>query len=492
MKGIFGENLPSIPTNRSKYDDKPMPPLPDPSPSRPPRKRSNDRFYIHPATPYRKTPINLNHVKDRAATDPIIPKPLFASKDKIRTQPSGEIAEPNYDQEGYDDGESFQKQPSAPPSTAVPSKASAVLGFYPVSSNKVLDEMPSSAPPSMTPPDLHRSSEEPSSVSPSPPRQVQSTPVPTRSYVRGNAILTPTLTQSSRASSRQMGDTESDGGPVRGIITGGGLLSPTRAGGYGKLGGATFVDQIDMQRVDSQMGIIETVGSPAPTEKSSCSHHHNDDYDINLPQTSHETLRYTQGNYAGVWENDPHVVRIHMREVLEDLLMKTRAILCRHSVPIRLNTKLSLCHQIQTCMHPMNHLLHIQQGRARIRSISLHLIQIMRRTATDILDTHQRSPLHPMRFVWASTMPTLQRNPTILGGCLITREETHIHHQIYSHQATLSRERAYLGLFIPVGKTLIQQDLRITNLDCSHRQCKLGWCIWRWLCIITLRIVLRV
>lgn len=359
MKGVFGENLSSIPTNRSKYDDKPMPPLPDPSPVRTPRKRSDDRIYIHPATPYRKTPINFNHVKDRAATDPIIPKPLFASKEKIKIQPCIETAEPNYDQEGYD-GESFQKQPSAPPSTAVPSKASAVLGFYPVSSNKVTDEIPSSAPPSTTPPDLYHSSEEVSSISPSPPRQVQSTPLPTRSYVRGNAILTPTLTQSSRASSRQMGDTESDGGPVRGIITGDGLLSPTRTGGYGKLGGATYVDQIDMQRVDSQMGIIETVSSPAPTEKSSCSHHHSDDYDTNLPQPSYETLRSTEGSYAGVWENDPHVVRIHMREVREYLVMNSRAILCRHSVPIRLNTKLSLCHHIRTCMHPMNHVLHIQ------------------------------------------------------------------------------------------------------------------------------------
>lgn len=374
MKGVFGENLPSIPTNRSKYDDKPMPPLPDPSPVRPPRKRSDDRFYIHPATPYRKTPIKLNYVKDRAATDPIIPKPLFASKEKVKTQPCGETAEPNHDQEGYDGGESFQKQPSVPPSTAVPSKASAVLGFYPVSSNKVIDGMPSSAPPSTTPPDLYRSSEEVSSFSPSPPQQVQSTPVPTRSYVRGNAILTPTLTQSSRASSRQMGDTESDGGPVRGIITGDGLLSPTRTGGYGKVCGATYVDQKDMQRVDSQMGIIETVCSPAPTEKSSCSHHHSDDYDTNLPQPSHETLRYTQGNYAGVWENDPHVVRIRIREVMKDLLMYSRAIHCHHSVPIRLNTKLGLCHHIRTCMHLMIHVVHIQQGRALIRPICLHLI----------------------------------------------------------------------------------------------------------------------
>lgn len=406
MKGVFGENLPSIPTNRSKYD-KPMPPLPDPSPVRPLRKKSDDRFYIHPATPYHKTSINLNHIKDRAATDPIIPKPLFASKEKIKIQPCGETAEPSSDQEGYDDGESFQKQPSAPQSTAVPSKASAVLGFYPVLSNKVIEEISSSAPPSTTPSDLYRSPEGVSSISPSPPRQVQSTPLPTRSYVRGNTILTPTLTQSSRASSRQMGDTGSDGGPVRGIITGDGLLSPTRTGGYGKLGGATYVDQIDMQRVDSQMGIIETVSSPAPTEKSSYSHHHNDDYDTYPPQPSHETLRYTQGNYAGVWENDPHVVRIHLREVRKALLMSSRAILCRHSVPIRLNTKLSLCHHIRTCMHPMNHLPHIQQSRARIRSIFLHLIQIIKRTATDILDTHQRSVLRLMIFVGASTMPTL-------------------------------------------------------------------------------------
>lgn len=374
MKGLFGENLPSMPTNRSKYDDKPMPPLPDPSPVRPIRKGSNDRFYIHPATPYRKTPVNLNRVKDRAATDPVIPKPLFASKEKVRTQPCEEETEPNYDQEGYDDGESSQKRPSAPPATAVPSKASAVLGFYPVSSNKVINEMPSSAPPPTTPPDPYHSSGEISSYSPSPPQQVQSTPVPTRPYVRGNAILTPTLTHSSRASSRQMGDTESDGGPVQGIITGDGLLSPTRTGGYGKLGGATFVDQIDMQRVDSQMGIIETVYSPAPTEISSCSHRHNDDYNVNLQQSSHEKMRYTQSNYSGVWENDPHVVRINMREVMRVVLINSRATPFRHSVPIRLSTKLSLCHHIRTCIHPVNHVPHTQQSRARVRPIFLHLI----------------------------------------------------------------------------------------------------------------------
>lgn len=374
MKGLFGENLPSIPTNRSKYDDKPMPPLPDPSPVRPTRNRSDDRFYIHPATQYRKTPVSLNRVKDRAATDPVIPKPLFASKEKVRTQPCEEKAEPNYDQSVYDDGESFQKRPSAPPATAVPSKASALLGFYPVSSNKAVNEIPSFAPLSTTPPDTYRPSEELSSYSPSPLRQFQSTPVPTGPYMRGNAILTPTLTHSSRASSRQMEDTESDGGPVQGIITGDGLLSPTRTGGYGKLGGATYVDQIDMQRVDSQMGIIENVHSPAPTENSSYSHHHNDDYNVNLQQPSREAMRYTQSNYAGVWENDPHVVRIRMREVINAVLTNSRAILFRHSVPFRLNTKLTSSQQIRTYMHPMNHVLHIQQNRARVRPIFLQLI----------------------------------------------------------------------------------------------------------------------
>lgn len=373
MKGLFGENLPAIPTNRSKYDDKPMPPLPDPSPVRSARERSDDHFYIHPATPYRKTPVNLNRVKDRAATDPVIPKPLFASKERVRNQPFEQKSEPNYDQ-GYDNGESFQKRPSAQPATAVPSKASAVLGFYPVSSNKAINEMPSSAPPSTTPPDPYRSPDERSSYSPSPPRQVQSTPVPTRPYVRGNAILTPTLTHSSRASSRQMGDTESDGGPVQGIITGDGLLSPTRTGGYGKIGGATYVDQIDMQRVDSQMGIIESAHSPAPTENSSCAHHHNDDYNVNLQQPSHETMRYTPSNYAGVWENDPHVVRIHMLEVMKAVLTNSRATLFRHSVPIQLNTRLTSCHHIRTYIHPMNHVVHIQQRRARVRPIFLHPI----------------------------------------------------------------------------------------------------------------------
>lgn len=365
MKGLFGENLPSIPTNRSKYDDKPMPPLPDPSPVRSTRNRSGDRFYIYPATPYRKTPVTVNRVKDRASTDPVIPKPLFASKEKVRTQPCKEIAEQYYDQEGYDDGKSFQKRPSAPPATAVPSKASAVLGFYPVSSNKAINEMPSSAPPSTTPPDSYRSSEEISSYSPSQPRQVQSTPVPTRPYVRGNAILTPTLTHSSRASSRQMGDTESDGGPVQGIITGDGLLSPTKIGGYGKLGGATYVDQIDMQRVDSQMGIIETVHSPAPTQNSSYSHHHNGDYNVNLQQPSHEPMRYSHSNYAGIWENDPHVVRIRMKEVMKAVLTNSRATLFLHSVPFGLNTKLTSCQHIRRFAHLMNHVLHIQQSRAR-------------------------------------------------------------------------------------------------------------------------------
>ncbi|KAL9015151.1 MAG: hypothetical protein Q9173_000222 [Seirophora scorigena] len=99
---------PPTATHRDKYENKPMPPTPEasPSPAEKPLTARKNRGYIQPAIPLTSpSPANPT-LKNRAVTDPVVPKPLFTSttttvnqlrkknQNTSRSHYSGEILQP--------------------------------------------------------------------------------------------------------------------------------------------------------------------------------------------------------------------------------------------------------------------------------------------------------------------------------------------------------------------------------------------------------------
>ena len=291
-------------TNREKYEKKPMPLTPE--------KASNDdrlavlkhRGYIQPATPLVYSNQNNQSQKQRAATDPIVPQPLFTGRPggiaHLRNKFS--TSKTNVDTIKEDD---VAQIPSASP--VVSEKALQLLGVWPIHNNN-RHPPPASAPPSTSTPEPYRMSPDDHSERPiSPARQIQSTPVPTRRHSKED-IPTPELGRVSLATTAETFEDEevpqqSSGNP-EGMILGDGMLTPTRTGTYGRVGGAEYVDGHENQRIASYAGVIENaepVDQTSPTRDSSSFQGY--DPSGRLPPTV-----YSPSNYDGVWENDPHVV----------------------------------------------------------------------------------------------------------------------------------------------------------------------------------------
>ena len=295
-------------TNREKYETEPMP--------RTPGKPSDDgrlavpknRGYIHPATPLVYTNHNSQTPKSRAATDPIIPQPLFTGKPggiaQLRKKISTSKTNVNIIQE--DDGKQL---PSLSPVLSV--KASQVLGVWPVPDN-TRRTPPASAPPSTSTPDPYRiSSDDQSTRSVSPSRQIQSTPVLTYRYLRENDQPTPDLGHSSLATAADDEAQKQILENPENLIMSCGMVNPNRMGTYGRVGGAEYVDGHEDQRVASYVGMIEnaeSVNQMIPKQNSDTSQEC--DSGVLLQPAS-----YSPSNYDGVWESDPHVVCKSRRDV---------------------------------------------------------------------------------------------------------------------------------------------------------------------------------
>ena len=169
---------------------------------------------------------------------------------------------------------------------------------------------PSSAPADTNFPDTYHSSEIVG-------RQINSTPIPTRRYLRENNIPTPVLAQASISvpqltySNVDQTNNEDYSKPDC-IIVGNGKLNPTRTGIYGNVGEVEIVEGRAIHRVASFAGVIETAESaPSIVEqqedlRSASTSPRREDASINnqlLP-----SIAYSPSVYGGVWENDPHVV----------------------------------------------------------------------------------------------------------------------------------------------------------------------------------------
>ncbi|KAL8785302.1 MAG: hypothetical protein Q9213_003447 [Squamulea squamosa] len=306
-------------TNRDKYENKPMPPTPEasPSPIEKPLTARKDRTYIQPATPL----ILLNEMnpgtKNRAVTDPVVPKPLFTGKTSSSTvnQLRKKYSQTRNKSKSTKDEEDAMDRPTSPP-VVVSQKASQILGVFPTE-NINRENAPASAPPSTNTPDPFRTSTgsttgRTTSLS----RQVQSTPILTRRYLQENHLPVGANTRALEELKEATATSSSEKKlhqSTEGIIIGNGPLKPSRLGNIGRTGEVEYVGQNKIHRVLSFTGVIEDA---APLERiedrmepdTSKTGRHQDTL---RPQNSGDILHpmvYSPSNYAGVWENDPNVV----------------------------------------------------------------------------------------------------------------------------------------------------------------------------------------
>ncbi|KAL8874629.1 MAG: hypothetical protein Q9174_000034 [Haloplaca sp. 1 TL-2023] len=254
-------------TNRDRYENKPMPPTPDPSPSpvtKPLTARKN-RERIQPAVPLVSPVVSDPKIKSRAATDPVVPKPLFTSTTSAVNQLRKKYSQSRKKSKSIIDEDEALHRPPSPPS-GVTQKASQILGVYPVRDNRGKPP-PASAPPSSHTPDPFRTSTESTQAqNPSPPRQVQSTPVPTRRFLRENNLPEPTGTRTSQESKealRASGGEKAQDKSVQDAVSNNDFLHPTRLAVSGKKGEVGYVRENEMQRVLSFTGVIEQPDSPS-------------------------------------------------------------------------------------------------------------------------------------------------------------------------------------------------------------------------------------
>ena len=169
---------------------------------------------------------------------------------------------------------------------------------------------PSSAPANTNVPDPYR-------VSGTPGRQTNSTPVPTRRFLRENNIPTSAITKAAVSLPRFHSDdsdigSEEDEKP-EGLIIGDGNLKPTKTGTYGSLKDVQIVEGKAIHKVASLAGVIENA-EPSRSAANEDSHPGSTSGPLNgdiHPQdnTMLQPTVYSPSVYGGVWENDPHVVK---------------------------------------------------------------------------------------------------------------------------------------------------------------------------------------
>ncbi|KAL8823458.1 MAG: hypothetical protein Q9191_005837 [Dirinaria sp. TL-2023a] len=288
-------------TNRDKYENKPMPPLPrtlqPSSASHTPGKPG----YIQPATPLTYT--NQPMVKTRAVTDPVALKPIFGgsktSIGELRRKFSGT----------KDNAHINSAEAVARPRTPVPSRSE-----LPTQSPKCHDllsvrhdQPPASAQLATTAPGLFQSADHQG-------RQQKSTPSLRDGYEPDDQVPNAKTTRSSADRSDHNNALKMN--DLDGIIMGDGKLNPTRKGTYGTVGEVQYVEGKAVHRVASSAGIIENAEYLSESDdrsEQSSAHAASSSADTGHPQGRTDFLQprfYSPNNYGGVWENDPQVVSI--------------------------------------------------------------------------------------------------------------------------------------------------------------------------------------
>lgn len=304
-------------TNRDKYEHKPMP-LP-PADSPPSNKHLQAKAYIQPAIPLVNPAPATEVQQKRAVTDPVAPKPLFAGRKlsvaRLRKKYSFSKAK--------DDVSEAEAKPTVQSSSAVrlSGKATEVLGFHSPPENKpntpgTPDSSPTSAPLAPVPEPFRSLSDSVERIA-SPARQVQSTNVPTRRYLKENDLPTPTIAEAPTASHQGANEDVQkhiqDPKKAGEIVFTSGMLHPPRLRKYGNVGEVGLVEANVMHRVESFTGVIENAeSSPGNNGRmyagsNGALSHSSMTQGLNTGDLLPPVI-YSPSNYGGVWENDPAVV----------------------------------------------------------------------------------------------------------------------------------------------------------------------------------------
>ena len=284
------------PTNRERFENKPMPKLPDEVTSE--GHALQGMPYIQPAIPLL---FPTSHPKGRAVTDPIPPKALFAGRKPSVSQLSkkfGHLKQISVDNK--------RLSPTFPYPTG---KATEVLG---VQSEQPTRRNAAPSPHLL----LADSSNEAKSLSDVQIYQVSDSTHQHSSNSVASDHLMRTDSQDTigaKTKSQNPHDAIAPGGAVEEPDMSShdyhlhktGHLTPPRIANYGRVGETGVLQGQGMIRVESVQGIIEDAASYTNSESTP----------INDTQRYSQSdflqpISYSPNTYAGVWENDPAVVSI--------------------------------------------------------------------------------------------------------------------------------------------------------------------------------------
>ena len=329
-------------TTKDKYENKPMPPPPPPdSPS--PDARLQPKVYIQPAVPLVKPLTAVKTPQKRAVTEPVVPKPLFGSRKISVTELRRKYSNPKSKAIATEVPEEAKRQSTPKPPASAEEVGPPVQGLGTQSVEdvvRVTTPVPvptkSRSNPFLTTYDtpLQETSEHA--------RPLQSTPLPTRRYLRENGIPTPKLAETFDLAKHQAQEHVQNEGlrPVeskehtRPAAT----LYPSRVGTHANTGEVAWVEVNGLHRVESCVGLIENAGSSDSNGNTTCT---NSSEGPSQPSTAQDSstggllpsVVYTPSDYGGVWENDPAVVSIMRGQLRMAILTRHRATLYLLSVP---------------------------------------------------------------------------------------------------------------------------------------------------------------
>ena len=304
----------SKPTNRSKYEDKPILHTSKASPVSNAPATPKKFATIQASALFFSTGKGHHNLKNRAATDPVIPKPLFSNDGDQLSQKNDKK------QLAFSSTQDSPSKEDLTPKTGIQGVLNPI-DVYPTSRNKP-EKTPASAPPLTSNHDSCHGLFEDHIV-----RAAKSAGLPQPALAQAHCYPevdnvsspspspTPTHTSFFKSEERsEISDSEArEPREPPGRILEDETLNLKIAGKCGKSGEIHFVEKDKAQRITSFAGVIETV--EPPNMKNDQGHLNCGSVDSNFSSEQKLTMggflpstTYSPKDYGGIWENDPHVV----------------------------------------------------------------------------------------------------------------------------------------------------------------------------------------
>lgn len=336
-------------TTRDKYENKPMPPPPPPD-SPFPDARLQPKVYIRPAVPLVGPLPATRTPQKRAVTEPVVPKPLFGSRKISVTELRRKYSNSKPKAIAPEAPDEATRQ-STPKSLACAEEvAPPVQGLGTQSVEGVVRvTTPVPVPSKSTSIPFLTTYDTPLQETSEHARSLQSTPLPTRRYLRENGIPTPKLAETFDLAKHQAREHVQNEGlrpveskePARPAAA----LYPSRVGTHANTGEVARVEANGLHRVESCVGLIENAGPSDSNGNNTCTNSSEGPSQPSTAQYSSNgdplpSIMYTPSDYGGVWENDPAVVSIPCGRLRMALLTRHRATLYLLSVPCQKVTQL--------------------------------------------------------------------------------------------------------------------------------------------------------